>query len=388
MGRRGRSEGSIFQRASDKRWVGSVTISRPGQPRRRKSVVRERRADVVTALRVVQNSVDRGVVPAGRSVTVRTYVNEWLTGVPNLRDRTRLRYRELLELHVLPEIGGLPLAKLQPAHVRTMLARLGAKPGRGGRPLSAQTVVHARAAIRRALSDAVGDGLIARNPAAGKTVNAPTPEHREVEAMTPERAATIVAAVWPDPMGPMFTFLLSSGLRLGEALGLSWTSVDREPGGAIRVRRTYGIVGGVGQFGEPKTRQSRRDVPVNHDILVALREQRRRQAEARLAAGPEWHDEGLVFTRWDGSPLDPRDASKRLHHLLRPIGLEALRVHDLRHGYVTLLLRERASFAEVAKLAGHASPVMTLNVYGHVASDSLQEAARRLDGLGLTGQIG
>jgi integrase len=76
-----------------------------------------------------------------------------------------------------------------------------------------------------------------------------------------------------------------------------------------------------------------------------------------------------VFARYDGSPLDPRDVSKRLHVLLTPIGLPGLRTHDLRHGYVTLLIRQGVSIPAIAKLVGHASPVMTLNVYGHVATD-------------------
>jgi integrase len=83
--------------------------------------------------------------------------------------------------------------------------------------------------------------------------------------------------------------------------------------------------------------------------------------------------------------VDPRLVSKRLHQLLAPIGHGSLRTHDLRHGYVTLLIRQGVSIPAVAKLVGHASPVMTLNVYGHVAADSLQEAAGRLNNLRPTG---
>jgi integrase len=114
-------------------------------------------------------------------------------------------------------------------------------------------------------------------------------------------------------------------------------------------------------------------------------DQKRRQAEARLLAGADWQDHGLVFTRWDGSPLDPRAITKQLHVLLAPIGLGRMRTHDLRHAYVTLLIRQGVPIPTIAKLVGHASPVMTLNVYGHVANDSLQEAAGRLNDLRLTG---
>jgi integrase len=379
--RRGRDEGAIYQRASDSRSVGAVTISRPGQPRRRRSVVRATRKEVQTALRDLQRDLETGIVPAGRHVTVRAFLEAWLIGAePKLRARTHVRYGELLRQHVIPEIGGLQLAKLAPTDVRTLLATLSKKPTRTGRPLSAQTVVHARAVLRRALSDAVGDGLIVRNPAAGKTVNPPTPKRHAIEATTPTQARAIVEAVRDDPLGPLYRLLLWTGLRLGEALGLRWSDVDLDRGW-IRVRQTYGIVAGVGGFDEPKTAQSRRDVPIIDDARAALHDQKRRQAESHLLVGQAWTEQGLVFTGPLGEPLDPRTAPKRLHVLLGPIGLGAMRAHDLRHAYVTLLIRQGVSIPAIAKLVGHASPVMTLNVYGHVAEDSLAEAAGRLNDL-------
>jgi integrase len=327
--------------------------------------------------------LESGIVPAGRDVTVRSFLEAWLVGAePKLRARTHVRYGELLRQHVIPEIGAIQLAKLTPADVRTLLATLSKKPSRTGRPLSAQTVVHARAVLRRALSDAAGDGLIVRNPAAGKTVNPPTPKRHPIEAMTPAQAGAIVEAVREDPLGPLYRGLLWTGMRLGEGLGLRWSDVDLERGW-IRVRQTYGIVGGAGRFDEPKTLQSRRDIPIIDGARAALRDQKRRQAEARLLQGQAWDVEqlGLVFTDPAGGPLDPRVPSKRLHVLLAPIGLGTLRVHDLRHAFVTLLIRQGVSIPAIAKLVGHASPVMTLNVYGHVAEDSLAEAAGRLNAL-------
>lgn len=80
-----------------------------------------------------------------------------------------------------------------------------------------------------------------------------------------------------------------------------------------------------------------------------------------------------------------RLVTKQLHLLLGPIGLGKMRIHDLRHAYVTLLIRQGIPIPTIAKLVGHASPLTTLNVYGHVANDSLQEAAGRLNDLWATG---
>jgi len=388
MSKRGNGEGSIFQRASDGRWVGTITISAPGRPRQRRSVVRKLRGDVVIAMRELQRGGETSTIAQGGNLTVRTYLEAWLVGAESkvrsgdLRDRSLRRYEELLRQHVTPEIGSIALSKLAIADVRVMIATLSSKPGRAGKPLSPTTVGHARNALRAALADAVNDGLIARNPAAGRGVGAPKAVAHLVEALTPEQADSIVEAVRDDRYGCLYRVLLWTGLRLGEATALRWADVDHaEPDGWIRVRRSYGVVGGQGRFAEPKTKQSRRDVPIIDDVFEALREQRRRQREARLLAGPDWVDQGLVFAGPTGGPLDPRSITKRLHVLLAPIGLPGLRTHDLRHGYATLLIRQGAQIPTIAKLLGHASPVMTLNVYGHVANDSLQEAAGRLNRL-------
>src|SRR5436190_9657263 len=163
--RRGSRDGSIYQRASDGRWLGVVTISKPGQPRKRKSVVRETRAEVREALKQLQATVDKGIVPPKDNITTGAYLARWLDTVPDLRPRTHVRYRQLLEQHIIPALGSVPLLALTQDDVRELLVKLRAKPTRAGRPLSAQTICHARSAFRKALSDAVARHLISGNPA-------------------------------------------------------------------------------------------------------------------------------------------------------------------------------------------------------------------------------
>jgi integrase len=384
MTKRGNGEGSIFQRASDERWVGVITLTKPGQPRKRKSIVRRTRAEVVAALRELHRDLDNGIVPVGDRQTTGTYLAGWLDTVQDLRPRTRLRYRELLVGHVVSEIGAIPLAKLTPSDVRSLLQKLRTKPGRYGRTLSPQTVLHCRSVLRRALSDAVRDGAIMRNVASGKLVSPPKVERHEIPALTPEQADAIEAAVHEDQLGPLYATALWTGMRQGELLGLTWDAVDFE-GRWIHVRQTYGRVAGTGGFDKPKTEKSRRHVPMIDETVAALRDQRKRQAAVRLLAGPDWQDLDLVFTDSLGRPLDPTQVSKRLHVLLAPIGLERLRFHDLRHGCATLLIRRGVSIVMVAKILGHSTPVTTMNVYAHVAEDSLQEAMGRMSGLRKTG---
>jgi integrase len=125
-------------------------------------------------------------------------------------------------------------------------------------------------------------------------------------------------------------------------------------------------------------------VPIPDFGVIALREQRSRQEqERRFIAREAWEGAGdngpLAFTTVLGGPLDPGEVSRGIHRLLAPIGMATMRFHDLRHGCATLLLRNGVSIPVIAKILGHSTPTTTWNVYAHVADDSMQDAAGRLD---------
>jgi len=100
--------------------------------------------------------------------------------------------------------------------------------------------------------------------------------------------------------------------RQGELLRLRWVDVDLDAG-ELHVRQAARRVGGVLRFDPPKTRRSRRTVPLPASCLDALREHKVRQAQERLAAGPSWVASGLVFTTGRGTPIEPRNLNRHWH---------------------------------------------------------------------------
>ena len=163
------------------------------------------------------------------------------------------------------------------------------------------------------------------------------------------------------------------GLRKGELLGLRWVDVDLDSA-ELQVRQTAQRVAGELQFTAPKTRHSRRSLPLPPLAVDALREHRARQAAERLCAGPAWQDSGLVFTTAHGTPIEPRNLNRHWYGVRDRSGLSGVRLHDLRHTCVTLLLDSGAPPHIVRAIAGHSGIEVTMTIYAHAAREEQRKA--------------
>lgn len=215
------------------------------------------------------------------------------------------------------------------------------------------------------------------NAAAG--VAPPKPPHREMLYLTPDEARRFLAAIEDDPLEPLYTLALTTGMRLGELLGLRWQAVE---GADLQVRVTLTRTVGGWSLTEPKTPRSRRRIALSTTAITALRRQRARHAEARLRAGDAWTDCGLVFTDAFGGPLfGSRITERRLRPALKKAGLPLIRFHDLRHTAATLMLTAGVHPKVVSEMLGHSSVAITLDRYSHVIPTMQEEAALQMDRL-------
>ncbi len=129
----------------------------------------------------------------------------------------------------------------------------------------------------------------------------------------------------------------------------------------MRISRTAQWLRGRGiVFHVPKTHRSNRPVALSADTLLVLRDHRRIQLEHRVAAGPAYGDQGLVFARATGEPLDGSCVTKGFQRLAVEIGLGHVRFHDLRHSAATLLLAAGVNPKAVAERLGHSSVAFVL----------------------------
>ncbi len=145
------------------------------------------------------------------------------------------------------------------------------------------------------------------------------------------------------------------------------------------VRRKDGSWG----FEEPKTDRSRGTIPLPPSVVASLARHKRHQAEERLAKGPEYKNQNMVFATSTGQPLDQINLSRRhFKPVLKAAELSNdFRVYDLRHSCATLLLAAGENPKVVSERLGHASVALTLDIYSDVLPSMQQQAAERLEAI-------
>lgn len=312
-------------------------------------------------------------------LTVGEYLTHWLEtdAKPRLRRTSYERYEHAVRRHLAPVLGAVPLAKLQPAHVSALHARLREQ------GLSATTVQLAHAVLHGALRQAVRWQLASRNVC--DAVRAPRVAPTEMVAWDTATAARALALLAEEPEGAYFALALTTGLRQGELRALRWSDLDLEAG-RLAVRRTLVRVR-AGTLEQPPKGGRARTLDLSAAEVALLKEHRRRQVAQRLAVGANWRDQALVFclspgrepTREPGGrPWTADVARGHWRRFLARHGLPPLRLHDLRHTNATLLLEAGVHPKVVQERLGHASVTLTLDRYSHVTPTLGQAAATLL----------
>lgn len=174
--------------------------------------------------------------------------------------------------------------------------------------------------------------------------------------------------------------MLFTGLRRGEACGLKWDCVNLEKGTILINKQLQNIPGKPREFRLSSTKNSKgRSITVAKTVVDLLKRHKVQQAEARLAAGPLWNDEGYVFTNEVGHHLSPNTLYHNYKRLVASIGLPNARLHDLRHSYAVAALRAGDDIKTVQGNLGHHTASFTLDVYGHVTDEMKQDSANRME---------
>ncbi|HEY6071984.1 MAG TPA: site-specific integrase, partial [Anaerolineales bacterium] len=200
---------------------------------------------------------------------------------------------------------------------------------------------------------------------------------REMQTWTPQQAVQFLAAAKADRLYGLYAVLLGTGMRIGEALGLSWSDWDPQRG-TLTIRRQLTEVSGQLSFGEPKTERGKRTVRLPGFAAAAMQEHRTRMQ----AEGHEMNDRLLIFVDTEGHPIRRGNLRRRsFARVLKWAGLPPCRLHDLRHACASLHLRRGTSPVVVQQMLGHARVSITLDRYSHALPILQEEAAAGLDEL-------
>ncbi|OBF93067.1 recombinase [Mycobacterium sp. 852014-52450_SCH5900713] len=190
-------------------------------------------------------------------------------------------------------------------------------------------------------------------------------------------AETFRAAVADDRLFGLWLCSLY-GMRRSEVVGLRWSAINLDTG-MLSVRRGRVVVGGQAVEGDPKSKRSRRNLPLPADVVAALRALKTAQKREAMALGVRWSDDRLVAVREDGTPVRPEWYSDTFQRLRERAGLRHITLHELRHTSVSLMFDRGVAPHVVAAWHGH-SPEVALRIYTHVKAAELQAAGSALFG--------
>ncbi|MGC4940497.1 tyrosine-type recombinase/integrase [Kribbella sp. DT2] len=391
-------DGSIYWRESRGLWVASAYLLMADGTYRRKEVSSKTRDVVVRKLRDLQAKSDKGIPAEATNWYLDAYLKYWLEHIvkPSRKPKTHQGYELVARVHLIPHLGRKKLHKLTGADVRLLIKRVrntclccmhGYDKRRGDRAKccaigrccerrpSDRLVEQVHAVLRNALQAAVREEVLQRNVA--KLVQVEGAQYDTNRGATEDQARLLLKAAKPTRLYALFVLALFMGLRRGELLGLKWDDIDWVEK-TLDVRRTLQRVDGALRAVTPKTRKSRRTVPLIELCLEALRVHKVLQAKERLAAGKRWVDTGYVFTTEIGTPIEPDNLRRDWYPLRVTAELGEMRFHDLRHSCVTLLLRLGVPPHIVQAIVGHADVQVTMAIYAHA---SLEDQRKALDQL-------
>jgi len=303
----------------------------------------------------LQVELKRRTGPKKAAMNLAEYFDFWLKRV---KDTITERTYETYDWHVrrmVPLIGKLQLYTLSPLELQENLI--------GFEGLSPRSIRGIFGTLRTALRQAQAWGIIGTDPTKG--LRSPRVPRKERRVLRPRELMLLLETAKEYRHYLVIRMLATTGMRLGEVLGLKWRDVDFE-GETVVIQRAVDTRNRKLNV-EPKTESSRRIMPLDPETTLLLKAKKRELERAKIS--PLNILDSLVFQPEpvNGKLLPMRDDAvrKTLQRALKKAGLSRIRVHDLRHTAGSILLASGVSLPDVADFLGHGNPATTAAVYAH-----------------------
>lgn len=290
---------------------------------------------------------------------------EWHGALRKPAERTRNDYRELLDLYVIPKWGTWQVSAIQWENVSTWLTDLSTTPGKRGKSLSPARIEKTHLVGSMVMKRAVMAGKVHVNPFAGHELSKAEDDGDHVY-LTHEQLEALA-----DAAGEHRTLILVlgyCGIRWSEATALKAGRVQLDTRRLRIVQAHTRVVGGM-KLGPVKNHE-KRSVPLLRSVVELIRP----LAEGRPR-------DALLFQGADGTHLRYGTWRPEFDAAVKAAGLGGMGItpHKLRHTAASLAIASGADVKVVQTMLGHKSAAMTLDVYGHLFPDRLDEVADALD---------
>ena len=302
----------------------------------------------------------------------KEWLSNWLENYvqPSAKQRTYTRYKEIVDQHIIPQLGDLELSEITPYVLQCYITEL-LKCGnlRTGKGLSANSVNSIITAIQNTLKTAYSLGMVSEYT--GDKIKRPRTSEKKVECFSMSEQKKIEQYILNEENTRLFGVLLClyTGLRIGELLALEWSDIDMRKG-ELRVNKTchYGKDEN-GEFGRitdiPKTQSSIRTIPIPKQLMPHLREVKKKSRSTHIVSNGE-------------NLISIRSYQRSFASLLKRLNIQHRGFHSLRHTFATRALECGMDVKTLSEILGHKNPTVTLNRYAHSLMEHKKEMMNKL----------
>lgn len=324
----------------------------------------------------LENSIDTG------DMTVDTWYNYWIANFKEgiVADNTTKNYNTRYKNNIKKEIGNLKLYDVKQLHCQRILNDMydSGKYSYGTMELT-QITLHA------IFKGAIENNYLSKNPAENLKLKKRESEEEERRVMTREEQKVFKEYAKNTMYYNAYALVLETGLRVGEIGGLQWEDIDFE-NNVLYVRRTLlqdAKKGGF-YFGTPKTKLSKRKVPLTNEAVTLLNNQMLLQKKLK-SKSKNWHNEwnGIVFTTNNGNPVGASTFRTMMMRIVNNINddrkansgdnkYEAFKhvfMHSLRHTFATRCIENGVQPKALQMILGHSTLSITMDLYVHVTDE-------------------
>lgn len=373
-------EGSITKR-SDGRYMGRYTVNG-----KRKSVYGATHKEVRKKLNEVLNDISQGCYVEPSKETFGCWLQEWLItyALPTVKQSTYVSYEGYIRIHLIPELGDIRLTALSREQIQRFFNKksAGSQDKKGLSPKSLKNIYNM---LNSTLEQAVTNEKLIRNPLRG--IKLPKIEKREIRILETDEQIKLQTAARnsPEPQAFGIIFTLSTGVRLGELLGLKRSDLNYKKH-SVFVRRTVGRLQRVDENGSlikknigvktteivvrsPKSVNSQREIPLFDELWKELLSYCEKMNVMMDDLGIPYSQDSYIFCNYSGNPYDPRVYEDLFKRTLKAAELESINFHALRHTFATRALEAGMDIKVLSSILGHAQASTTLNLYAHALAN-------------------
>lgn len=321
--------------------------------------------EATAAMVEAQDAINKGTYIEPSKDLYETFILNRLNDKKlKIKDSTWSTYESLIRIHIIPGLGDLKLSSISPEDIQNFYNDLKLKKLCDGNIQKIHTLVN------ESLRKAANWSMIKINPAA--LLDRPQAQRKEMKIWTVDESLLYLKHAAAVRYYPAFLLALTTGMRQGEILGLTWPQVDFEAN-SITILQTLSHDGKKISPGT-KTHTGIRVIAMDKETMAELKSIKNKIKEHKLAAGEYWEDHDLVVSTNVGTPLRSSDLCKVFHKTRIKAGLKHIRFHDLRHTHASTLLNKGFNVKVVAERLGHSVEVL-MRTYAHLMPNMQKDMA-------------